>query len=305
MEKSIIVLFIKFFDQCVISKKIKRAKIFVKILSMVLIVFSWVIFNIVLLDNEPTLSKTTTISISIIYGLLIALIVYLQENLITALFPNEYFLIESIKSHLGLLFRDLYISDVKENKIDNHATVLSNYIADLYNIQAIRSRNNMSFRKKVSKLACNEFNFFLENKIVYRGPDRYSNAIYECETIYLRERLFKAFMYECEHYNCVSDPEDLVFYPYMNTFLSSKLGKKFMDDYVLYNTNVYEDYHSPDEWCTYNKINIPIIAKSKFYQKRIRDQNKESYIVKKEKNKCNDSNKKKSEKPYFDWMSDI
>ena len=78
-----------------------------------------------------------------------------------------------------------------------------------------------------------------------------------------------------------------------------------MDDYVLYNTNVYEDYHSPDEWCTYNKINIPIIAKSKFYQKRIRDQNKESYIVKKEKNKCNDSNKKKSEKPYFDWMSDI
>ena len=309
MEKSIIVLFVKFFDQCVISKMIKRAKIFVNILSMVLIVFSWIAFNIALIEIESKLSQTTTICISIIYGLLIALIVYLQDNLITVLFPNEYFLMKSIKSQLGLLFRDLYISDVKESKIDNHATVLSNYIADLYNIQAIRSRNNMSLRKKVSKLAYDEFEFFLKNKIVFRGPDRDSNAIYECETIYLRERLFKAFMYECEHYKAycdyVSNTEDLKFYPYMNSFLSSKLGKKFMDDYVLYNTSVYEDYHSVDEWCTYNKINIPIIAKSKFYQKRIRDQNKESYIVKKEKNKCKYSNKKKPEKPYFDWMSDI
>lgn len=50
MEKSIIVLFIKFFDQCIISKMIKRAKIFINILSMVLIVFSWIVFNIALIE---------------------------------------------------------------------------------------------------------------------------------------------------------------------------------------------------------------------------------------------------------------
>ena len=139
MEKSIILMFIKFFNECIISKRMKRTEIFINILSFILIVLSWPVINIIFQQFGNTLSNITIVYVCLFYSLFLLLIIHLRYTLIVKLFPNEYFLMKLIKCYLGKIFRDIYLSDVDDYKVARHILTLSHYIACLFDIQRIKS----------------------------------------------------------------------------------------------------------------------------------------------------------------------
>lgn len=297
MENSIIVLFIKFFNECAISKMIKKAKIYSTIFTSALLIFSWVVFCICL-HFESTLSNATMICISILYGLLISLILYLKYVLIILLFPNEYFLMNAIREYLGKIFRDIYLADISEEKILKHITTLSYYIANLYDLQWIRSQNCICFSNKMCLLACEEFIYFLNVKLKvdaftahYSLSDLNSNQI-----SYIVYNLFKL------EYESSKNKIDDKLFESLNRFLNSKIGKNFVKDHIIYKSNTFDDYHS-DEWSEYNKLDLLVINQTPFYRRHINDKNKQSY------NKRNtlktEVKSEKNEKSYLSWMDKI
>lgn len=253
------------------------------------------------LHSENTLSNTTMICISIIYGLLIALILYLKYVLIIPLFPNEYFLMNAIKEYLGKIFRDIYLADINEEKILNHISTLSYYIANLYDLQRIKSQNNFILSNKIYLLACEEFLYFLNVKLKvdaftahYSISDLNSNQI-----SYIVYNLFKL-----EYESSKNKIDDRMFES-LNRFLNSDIGKDFVKNHIIYKSNTFDDYCS-DEWSEYNKIDLPVINQTPFYRRHINDKNKQSYNKRKNlKAEVESDKNKKNEKSYLSWMDKI
>lgn len=296
MNKSSILMLIKFFDQCVISKMLKKAKVFVNIFTTMLIIFSWVIFNIPL-NFENTPSTTNMVCTSILYGLSLTLIIYLRETLIIILFPNEYFLMKSIKEYLGKLFKDFYLSDVNGDKIKKHVHTLSYYIANLYDLQRIKSKN-VVFHKKVSILACDEFLYFINYKL--KLDTHYTYSLTDLHSEQIADIIFDVFSTEIVISKELESDSDI--HVELNAFLNSTFGRKFIDDTVIYTSSTFDDYNH-DEWRLYNKLNLPVINHVSHYRRHIYDSDKKSYNEKHDKQK--DSKKNEKEKSYLSWIDKI
>ena len=303
MEKSLIVTFFKFFEGCIISKRIKNAEHWLSFITYLLIITFWAIFtNITVVISDKDLPNSIIVCRSIIFGALLVMTIYFKESvLIVLLFPNEYYLMKSIKEYLGKIFRDIYLSDVKEEKILNHISTLSFYIANLYNIQYIKSQNKIIRHSSslLGNVACKEFLYFLNEKLNIDGVEHYD--LTDLKSDIIANIVFNLLETE---YTLSKNDKDEKLVQSLNRFLNSEIGKNFVKNYIIYNSNTFNDYHVYD-WTLYNKMNLPVIWSTPFYRKYIKDQNKENYIVKKEKNKYKNSGKKKPEKPYFDWMSNI
>ena len=164
MEKSIILTFIKFFDECIISKRMKKVKNWLQFITFLLaLVFSGMFTNIIVNTDCKDISFSVVSFTTIIYVALIIMTLYFKETIIILLFPNEYFLMNSIKCYLGKIFRDFYLSDIDDDKVSNHICTLSYYIANLYDLQRIKSENHGIFSNKHSMLACTEFLYLINN----------------------------------------------------------------------------------------------------------------------------------------------
>lgn len=296
MDKSSILMLIKFFDQCVVSKMLKKAKVFINIFTTILIIFSWVIFSIPS-NFENNLSTINVVCISILYGLSLALIIYLRETLISILFPNEFFLMKSIKDYLGKIFKDFYLSDVHNARIEKHIHTLSYYIANLYDLQRIKSKN-VVFHKKSSVLACDEFLYFLNYKL--RLDSHYTYNLSDLHSEQIANIMFDVITTEFKISKELEPDSEINIE--LNAFLNSKIGRKFIDDAVIYTSSTFDDYNC-DEWRLYNKQNLPVIKHVSHYRRHIYDIDKKSYNEKHDKQK--DSKKDKKEKSYLSWIDNI
>ena len=109
MEKSIILMFIKFFDECIISKRMKKVKNWLQFITFLLaVVFSGMFANIITNMDCNNVSFSVEVFVTITYVTLIIMALYFKETIVILLFPNEYFLMNSIKCYLGKIFRDFY-----------------------------------------------------------------------------------------------------------------------------------------------------------------------------------------------------
>lgn len=300
MENSLIVLFVKFFEGCVISKRMKRAKNLLQFISFLLFVtFCGIFTNVTIGLDGKNVSNSTVVCMDILYGALLIMTMCFRESMIHIfLFTNEHFLMNAIKEYLGKIFRDIYLADTKEEKILNHITTLSYYIANLYDLQRIKSQNNIIFSNKKSLLACEEFLYFLNVKLKvdvftahYSLSDLNSNQI-----SYIVYNLFKL------EYESSKNKIDDKLFESLNRFLNGEIGKNFIKDRVIYKSNTFDDYKS-DEWFEYNKLDLPVINQTPFYRRHIDDKNKQSY------NKRNNPKPKvkseKDKKSYLSWMDKI
>ena len=275
MKESIILMFIKFFDECIISKRMKKVKNWLQFITFLLaLVFSGMFTNIIVNIDCKDISFTT-----IIYVVLIIMTLYFKETIIILLFPNEYFLMNSIKCYLGKIFRDFYLSDIDDDKVSNHICTLSYYIANLYDLQRIKSENRCIFSNKHSILACTEFLYFINNKLkfnrdyIYKSHDLTSKQIVDI--------IFNIFNTE---YKTNKNIElDSTIDLKLNAFLNSKFGKKFIDEIIIFSSDTFNDYECCDEWWLYNKRNLPVIEHDSHYRRYIKNSNKESYNKKHEK----------------------
>lgn len=92
MEKSIILMFIKFFDECIISKRMKKVKNWLQfIIFLLAVVFTGMFLNIIVNIDYKDISSSVTIFVYIMYEALIIMALYFKETIVTLLFPNEYF----------------------------------------------------------------------------------------------------------------------------------------------------------------------------------------------------------------------
>ena len=184
MEKSIILMFIKFFDECIISKRMKKVKNWLQFITFLLaVIFSGMFTNIIINIDYNGIPFSVVVFVTIIYGALIITALYFKETIVILLFPNEYILMNSIKCYLGKIFRDFYLSDIDDDKVMKHICTLSYYIANLYDLQRIKSENHSIFSTKLSMLACTEFSYFINNKLkfnedyIYKSHDLTSEQI--------------------------------------------------------------------------------------------------------------------------------
>ena len=101
MEKSIILMFIKFFNECTISKRMKKVKNWLQFITFLLVVvFSGMFTNIITNMDRNNISFSVVLFTTIIYGELIIMTLYFKETIVILLFPNEYLLMNSIKCYL-------------------------------------------------------------------------------------------------------------------------------------------------------------------------------------------------------------
>ena len=300
MEKSIILMFIKFFDECIISKRMKKVKNWLQFITFLLaVVFTGMFLNIIVNIDYKDISSSVTIFVSIIYGALIIMALYFKETIVTLLFPNEYFLMNSIKCYLGKIFRDFYLSDVADEKVVKHICTLSYYIANLYDLQRIKSENRCIFSNKLSALACNEFLYLINNKLLRDG--NYTYTISDLYSKRISDVIFGVFTAESDIINKETEYESEIDIK-LNAFLNSKFGKKFIDENIIFNSDTFNDYEC-DEWWLYNKRNLPVIEHDSHYRRYIKNSNKESYNKKHE--KLTESKKNKEEKSYLSWIDNI
>lgn len=303
MENSSIVLFIKFFEGCIISKRMNRAKKWLSFITVLLfMIFCGIFTNVTIGLDGKNVTNSTVACVTILYCALIIMTMYFRESVVSIfLFQNEYFLMKAIKEYLGKIFRDIYLTDIKEEKILNHITTLSYYIANLYDLQRIKSQNNIIFSNKKSLLACEEFLYFLNVKLKvdaftahYSLSDLNSNQI-----SYIIYEIFKL------EYESSKDKIDDKLFESLNIFLNSEIGKNFVKDRIIYKSNTFDDYKH-DEWPEYNKIDLPVINQTPFYRRHINDKNKQSYNKRKNlKAEVESEKNKKNEKSYLSWMDKI
>ena len=299
MEKSIILTFIKFFDECIISKRMKKVKNWLQFITFLLaLVFSGMFTNIIVNTDCKDISFSVVSFTTIIYAALIIMILYFKETIIILLFPNEYFLMKSIKCYLGKIFRDFYLSDIDDDKVSNHICTLSYYIANLYDIQRIKSENHSIFSNKHSMLACTEFLYFINNNLKFNRDHFYKS--YDLISKEIADIIFSIF--NTEYKTSKNIELDSTIDIKLNAFLNSKFGKKFIDETIIFNSDNFNDYKC-DEWWLYNKRNLPVIEHDSHYRRYIKNSNKESYNKKHE--KLTKSKKNKEEKSYLSWIDKI
>ena len=292
MEKSMVLMFIKFFDECIISKRIKRAKIWLYFITLLLfVIFCGVFTGVVKGVAGKNLPDSATVCMSIIFGSLLIMTIYFRESMATIfLFPNEYFLMKSIKAYLGKIFRDIYLSDIDGSKVTKHIRTLSYYIANLYDLQRIKSQNSIIISYKISELACDEFLYFINNKLKFN--ENYEYRLQDLTSEQIAEIMFSSFYTERIEKDSEINEE-------LNAFLNSKFGKNFIKENVVYASSTFDDYRS-DEWWLYNKRNLPVIEHDPFYRRHIKNNNKEFYNK-----KATDSKKNKEDKSYLSWIDNI
>ena len=279
MEKSIILTFIKFFDGCIISKRMKKVKNWLQFITFLLaLVFSGMFTNIVVNIDCKDISFSVVSFTTIIYAALIIMILYFKETIIILLFPNEYFLMKSIKCYLGKIFRDFYLSDIDDDKVSNHICTLSYYIANLYDLQRIKSENHGIFSNKHSMLACTEFLYFINNNLKFNRDHFYKS--HDLISKEIADIIFSIF--NTEYKTSKNIELDSTIDIKLNAFLNSKFGKKFIDETIIFNSDNFNDYKC-DEWWLYNKRNLPVIEHDSHYRRYIKNSNKESYNKKHEK----------------------
>ena len=296
MEKSIILMFIKFFDECIISKRMKKIKNWLQFITFLLVVvFSGMFANIITNMDCNNISFSVVVFVTIIYLALIIMALYFKETIAILLFPNEYILMNSIKCYLGKIFRDFYLSDISDNKVMKHIDTLSYYIANLYDLQRIKSENHGIFSTKLSILACTEFTYFINNKLKYNEDYIYKTRDLTSEQI--ADMIFSVLITEYENEKNMKFDSKIDIE--LNEFLNSKFGQKFMDENIIYDSVIFDDYEC-DEWWLYNKRNLPVIEHTQFYKKHIKNNNKESYNK-----KLVESKKKKEEKTHLSWIDNI
>ena len=299
MEKSIILTFIKFFDECIISKRMKKVKNWLQFITFLLaLVFYGMFTNIIVNTDCKDISFSVVSFTTIIYAALIIMILYFKETIIILLFPNEYFLMKSIKCYLGKIFRDFYLSDIDDDKVSNHICTLSYYIANLYDLQRIKSENHGIFSNKHSMLACTEFLYFINNNLKFNRDHFYKS--YDLISKEIADIIFSIF--NTEYKTSKNIELDSTIDIKLNAFLNSKFGKKFIDETIIFNSDNFNDYEC-DEWWLYNKRNLPVIEHDSHYRRYIKNSNKESYNKKHE--KLTESKKNKEEKSYLSWIDNI
>ena len=299
MEKSIILTFIKFFDGCIISKRMKKVKNWLQFITFLLaLVFYGMFTNIIVNTDCKDISFSVVSFTTIIYAALIIMILYFKETIIILLFPNEYFLMKSIKCYLGKIFRDFYLSDIDDDKVSNHICTLSYYIANLYDLQRIKSENHSIFSNKHSMLACTEFLYFINNNLKFNRDHFYKS--YDLISKEIADIIFSIF--NTEYKTSKNIELDSTIDIKLNAFLNSKFGKKFIDETIIFNSDNFNDYKC-DEWWLYNKRNLPVIEHDSHYRRYIKNSNKESYNKKHE--KLTESKKNKDEKSYLSWIDNI
>ena len=296
MEKSIILMFIKFFDECIISKRMKKIKNWLQFITFLLaVVFSGMFANIITNIDCNNVSFSVEVFVTIIYLALIIMALYFKETIVILLFPNEYILMNSIKCYLGKIFRDFYLSDITDDKVMKHIDTLSYYIANLYDFQRIKSENHGIFSTKLSILACTEFTYFINNKLKYNEDYIYKTRDLTSEQI--ADMIFSVLITEYENEKNMKFDSKIDIE--LNEFLNSKFGQKFIDENVIYDSVIFDEYEC-DEWWLYNKRNLPVIEHTPFYKKHIKNNNKESYNK-----KLVESKKKKEEKTHLSWIDNI
>ena len=92
MKESIILMFIKFFNECTISKRMKKVKNWLQFITFLLaVVFTGMFLNIIVNIDYKDISSSVTIFVYIMYEALIIMALYFKETIVTLLFPNEYF----------------------------------------------------------------------------------------------------------------------------------------------------------------------------------------------------------------------
>jgi hypothetical protein len=291
MENSSIISlsFVKFFEGCVISKRMKKAKHWLQFITILLFLLFCGIFTNVTTDlNGKNVSDSIIICMTILYGALITMTIYFKESVISIfLFPNEYFLMKTIKEYLGKIFRDIYLSDINEEKILNHISTLSYYIANLYDMQYIKSQNGIIFANKTSLLACEEFLYFLNVKLNVDKNRDYT--LIDLKSNQIANIVYNLFKLE---YELSKNKIDDRIFESLNRFLNYEIGKNFVKDYIIYDSSTFDDYYNDE--CKYNKINLPVINHTPFYRRHIKDRNKQSYnkrnISKAESNQIKKSN---------------
>lgn len=299
MEKSIILMFIKFFDGCIISKRMRKVKNWFQFITFLsALVFTGMFLNIIVNIDYKDISSSVAAFVSIMYVTLIIMALYFKESIVILLFPNEYFLMKSIKCYLGKIFRDFYLSDVADDKVVKHISTLSYYIASLYDIQRIKSENHCIFSNKLSTLACNEFLYLINNKLLRDG--NYTYTISDLYSKRISDVMFGIFTAESDIINKETEYESEIDIE-LNAFLNSKFGQKFINENIIYNSVTFDDYYC-DEWRLYNKRNLPVIEHTPYYRRHI-DNNKESYNKKDD--KIRESKKNKEEKSYLSWIDNI
>ena len=298
MEKSIILMFIKFFE-CIISKRMKKVKNWLQFITFLLaVVFSGMFINIITNMDRNNISFSVVRFTTIIYGELIIMTLYFKETIVILLFPNEYLLMNSIKCYLGKIFRDFYLSDIADDTVMKHIDTLSYYIANLYDLQRIKSENHSIFSNKHSMLACTEFLYFINNKLKFNRDYIYKS--HDLTSKQIADIIFSIFITE---YKTSKNIElDSTIDIKLNAFLNSKFGKKFIDETIIFSSDTFNDYEC-DKWWLYNKRNLPVIEHDSHYRRYIKNSNKESYN--KKHNKITESKKNKEEKSYLSWIDNI
>lgn len=299
MEKSIILTFIKFFDECIISKRMKKVKNWLQFITFLLaLIFYGMFTNIIVNTDCKDISFSVVSFTTIIYAASIIMILYFKETIIILLFPNEYFLTNSIKCYLGKIFRDFYLSDIDDDKVSNHICTLSYYIANLYDLQRIKSENHGIFSNKHSMLACTEFLYFINNNLKFNRDHFYK--LHDLISKEIADIIFSIF--NTEYKTSKNIKLDSTIDIKLNAFLNSKFGKKFIDETIIFNSDNFNDYGC-DEWWLYNKRNLPVIEHDSHYRRYIKNNNKESCNKKHE--KLTESKKNKEEKSYLSWIDNI
>ena len=245
-------------------KKVKNWLQFITFLLAV--VFSGMFANIITNMDCNNVSFSVEVFVTITYVTLIIMALYFKETIVILLFPNEYILMNSIKCYLGKILRDFYLSDIADDKVMKHIDTLSYYIANLYDLQRIKSENHGIFTTKLSMLACTEFSYFINNKLKFNEDYIYKSHDLTSEQI--ADMAFTVLITEYENeknmrFNSKIDIE-------LNEFLNSKFGKKFIDENIIYDSVIFDDYEC-DEWWLYNKRNLPVIELSPFYRKHIKN----------------------------------
>ena len=230
------------------------------------------------------------------------MILYFKESIVSILFPNEYLLMKFIKEYLGKIFRDFYLSDIEDEKVTKHIRTLSYYIANLYDLQRIKSKNFVIFSNKFSMFACKEFLYFTEKKLKFNDEYSCSLCLQDLHSEQIAYIIFNLLKTEYEIISNKSMESNSEIDIELNAFLNSKFGKKFIDENIIYNSGIFDDYKS-DEWWLYNKRNLPVIEHDSHYKRYIKNNNKESYN--KKHNKITESKKNKEEKSYLSWIDNI
>ena len=115
MENSTIVLFIKFFEGCIISKRMNRAKKWLQFITILLfIIFCGIFINVTIGLDGKNVTNSTVACVTILYCALILMTMYFRKSVVSIFLDND------VKTLVLLKYLNLYKEDFvnAENKLN-------------------------------------------------------------------------------------------------------------------------------------------------------------------------------------------